>query len=157
MNYRELSEKLLSLLGGKDNILGNAACMTRLRISVRDLSIVDIEAIKKVEGVLGVVESETLQIILGPGKVNKALEEFSKLTGLPKGAVSDAPASAGGNVEDLAKENKAAQKAKYDKPLQNFLKKIANIFVALLPGIIAAGLINGFSNVVNVSTGGALS
>ena len=35
MNYRELSEKLLSLLGGKDNILGNAACMTRLRISVR--------------------------------------------------------------------------------------------------------------------------
>ena len=31
MNYRELSEKLLSLLGGKDNILGNAACMTRLR------------------------------------------------------------------------------------------------------------------------------
>ena len=47
MNYRELSEKLLSLLGGKDNILGNAACMTRLRISVRDLSIVDIEAIKK--------------------------------------------------------------------------------------------------------------
>lgn len=91
MNYRELSEKLLSLLGGKDNILGNAACMTRLRISVRDLSIVDIEAIKKVEGVLGVVESETLQIILGPGKVNKALEEFSKLTGLAKGAVSDAP------------------------------------------------------------------
>ena len=59
---------------------------------------------------LGVVESETLQISLGPGKVNKALEEFSKLTGLPKGAVSDAPASAGGNVEDLAKENKAAQR-----------------------------------------------
>ena len=111
MNYRELSEKLLSLLGGKDNILGNAACMTRLRISVRDLSIVDIEAIKKVEGVLGVVESETLQIILGPGKVNKALEEFSRLTGLAKGAVSDAPPSAGGTVEDLAKENKAAQKA----------------------------------------------
>ena len=60
-------------------------------------------------------------------------------------------------MEDLAKENKAAQKAKYDKPLQNFLKKIANIFVALFPGIIAAGLINGISNVVNVSTGGALS
>ena len=38
MNYRELSEKLLSLLGGKDNILGNAACMTRLRISVRAVS-----------------------------------------------------------------------------------------------------------------------
>lgn len=49
------------------------------------------------------------------------------------------------------------QKAKYDKPVQRFLKKIANIFVALLPGIIAAGLINGICNVINVSTHGALA
>ena len=60
--------------------------------------------------------------------VNKALEEFSKLTGLAKGAVSDAPASAAGNVEDLAKENKAAQKAKYDKPLQNFFEENCQYF-----------------------------
>lgn len=155
MDYRDLSGTLLELMGGKENILGNAACMTRLRVSVRDLGKVDTAAIKNVKGVLGVVESQTLQIVLGPGKVNKALEEFSKLTGLPKGEVADE-----GSFRDmsaLADENKAAQKAKYDKPLQNFLKKIANIFVALLPGIIAAGLINGMGNVINVSTGGALS
>lgn len=155
MNYRDLSEKLLELLGGSENILNNAACMTRLRVSVKSLDAVDIDAVKKVEGVLGVVESETIQIVLGPGKVNRVLDEFSKLTGLPGGAVADDMAVS--NAGSLAKENKAAQKAKYDKPLQNFLKKIANIFVALLPGIVAAGLINGISNVINVSTGGTLS
>lgn len=153
MNYKELCGKLLAYLGGKENVTGNAACMTRLRVSVKDLSKVNIEGIKNTAGVLGVVESDTVQIVLGPGKVNKALDEFCKLTGLAKGASADASA----DVEALARENKAAQKARHNKPLQNFLKKIANIFVALLPGIIAAGLINGICNVINVSTGGALS
>lgn len=59
---------------------------------------------------------------------------------------------------DAAATNKAAQKAKYEsKPVQAFLKKISNVFVALLPGIIAAGLINGICNVINVSTAGALA
>ena len=61
------------------------------------------------------------------------------------------------NVEDIAKENKAANKAKQTHPVQGFLRKIANIFVPLLPGIIAAGLINGITNVVNVSTHGSVS
>ena len=57
-------------------------------------------------------------------------------------------------MTDAAAENKAAQKAKYEhKPVQAFMKKIANVFVALLPGIIAAGLINGICNVINVSSG----
>ena len=57
-------------------------------------------------------------------------------------------------MADAAAENKAAQKAKYEhKPVQAFMKKIANVFVALLPGIIAAGLINGICNVINVSSG----
>lgn len=160
MNYSELSEKLLTLLGGKDNILGNAACMTRLRITVKDLNMVNTEEIKRLEGVLGVVESETFQIILGPGKVNKVLNEFTRLTGLTGGGASSPAAGsspAAMDVETLARANKAAQKAKHDKPVQNFLKKIANIFVALLPGIIAAGLINGICNVINVSSGGSFS
>lgn len=70
MDYKQVSEELLLLLGGKDNITSNAACMTRLRVGVKDLSKVDLEQIKKVEGVLGVVESNTLQIVFGPGKVN---------------------------------------------------------------------------------------
>ncbi len=151
MNYKEISEQLVELLGGKPNITSNAACMTRLRVGLRDMSKADTGGIKKVEGVLGIVEGDTLQIIFGPGKVNKVLEELYKITGLAKGQAED------GDVNDLTRENKAAQKAKYDKPVQRFLKKIANIFVALLPGIIAAGLINGICNVINVSTQGALS
>lgn len=155
MDYKQVSEELLSLLGGKTNITSNAACMTRLRIGVKDLSKVDLEQLKKVEGVLGVVESDTLQIVFGPGKVNKVLDEFYKLTGLPKGQADEGEKD--GDIQTVTRENKELQKAKYDKPVQRFLKKIANIFVALLPGIIAAGLINGICNVINVSTHGALA
>lgn len=154
MNYKEVSEKLLALLGGKDNVTSNAACMTRLRVGVRDISKVNLEAIKKLDGVLGVVEDDTLQIVFGPGKVNRVLEEFYKLTGLAKGQTEEDGAK---DAAGLAQENKAVQKAKYNKPLQRFLKKIANVFVALLPGIIAAGLINGICNVINITTQGSLS
>lgn len=149
MTNKELSEKILELLGGKGNVVSNAACMTRLRVGVRDASLVDVEGIKALDGVMGLVEDDTMQIVLGPGKVNKVLEEFSKLTGIAKGAVVDDI-----SLSDAAAENKAAQKAKYEsKPVQAFMKKIANVFVALLPGIIAAGLINGICNVINVSSG----
>ncbi len=150
MDYQELSKKILEKLGGKENVKSNEACMTRLRVGVNDMSKVDIEGLKSIEGVMGVVESDTVQVVLGPGTVNKVLDSFSALTGIAKAASAE-------DVTQVASENKAAQKAKYDKPLQNFLKRIANIFVPLLPGIIAAGLINGLTNVINVSTGGALS
>ena len=151
MTNKELAQKLLDLLGGKDNVLANAACMTRLRVTVKDTGNVDTEGIKALDGVMGLVEDDTMQIVLGPGKVNKVLEEFSKLTGLAKGVADE-------SVVDAAATNKAAQKAKYEsKPVQAFLKKISNVFVALLPGIIAAGLINGICNVINVSTAGALA
>lgn len=120
-------------------------------MTVKDAGNVDTEGIKALDGVMGLVEDDTMQIVLGPGKVNKVLEEFSKLTGLAKGVADE-------SVVDAAATNKAAQKAKYEsKPVQAFLKKISNVFVALLPGIIAAGLINGICNVINVSTAGALA
>ena len=150
MDVNVVSNELLRALGGKENITSNEACMTRLRVGVKDMSKVDVDAVKKIDGVMGVVESDTLQIVFGPGTVNKVLDVFAGLTGIAKGTVAE-------DVNDVARENKAAQKAKYDKPVQNFLKRIANIFVPLLPGIIAAGLINGLTNVINVSTGGALS
>lgn len=127
MTNKELAQKLLDLLGGKDNVLANAACMTRLRVTVKDTVNVDTEGIKALDGVMGLVEDDTMQIVLGPGKVNKVLEEFSKLTGLAKGVADE-------SVVDAAATNKAAQKAKYEsKPVQAFLKKISNVFVALLP------------------------
>lgn len=150
MNDKELSQQLLALLGGRENVVSNAACMTRLRVGTRDAALVDVEGIKALDGVMGVVEDDTMQIVLGPGKVSKVLDEFAQLTGIAKGVADD--------VAQAAAENKAAQKAKYShKPVQAFLKRIANIFVALLPGIIAAGLINGICNVINVASGNAFA
>lgn len=148
MDVREVAKTLIDLVGSKSNVKANATCMTRLRISVVDQTKVDIESIKKVDGVLGVVEGETVQVILGPGKVSKVGEEFAKLSGLNLG--SDEM-----GAEELAKENKAKLKAKQQTPVHEFLQKIAKIFIPLIPGIIAAGLINGLTNVINVSTGGA--
>ena len=105
MTNKELAQKLLDLLGGKDNVLANAACMTRLRVTVKDTGNVDTEGIKALDGVMGLVEDDTMQIVLGPGKVNKVLEECSKLTGLAKGVADE-------SVVDAAATNKAAQKAK---------------------------------------------
>lgn len=148
MDVREVAKTLVALVGSKGNVKANATCMTRLRISVVDQSKVDVEAIKQVEGVLGVVEGQTVQVILGPGKVNKVGEEFAKMTGLTLG--SDEM-----GAEELARENKAQLKARQTTPVHEFLQKIAKIFIPLIPGIIAAGLINGLTNVINVSTGGA--
>ncbi len=152
MDYQKIAKEVLLAVGGKENVSANAACMTRLRISVVDPGKADIAALKKTEGVLGVVDSGTIQLVFGPGTVNKVGEEFSLLTGLALGAEQ-----ADQDVETIAQENKTANKAKHNGPVQNFLKRIANIFVPLLPGIIAAGLINGVCNVINVSTQGALS
>ena len=148
MDAKRIAKEIYDILGGKENIISNAVCMTRLRVKVRGDA--DVEKLKKVDGVLNVVEAETLQIVLGPGKVNSVGDEFSKLTGMPLGFSDN-------NVEDVAKENKKANKQKHNGPVQRFLQKIANIFVPLLPGIIAAGLVMGLTNVVNVMTKNAYS
>lgn len=151
MDYAKVAADVAEHVGGVSNVLGNAACMTRLRIKVADATKVDLEGLKAIEGVLSVVnDGDRLEVVFGPGVVNKVIAEFVKLTHIHAG---DQEVSVG----EAAAENKAAQKAKHDKPVQRFLKRIGNIFVPLLPGIIAAGLINGITNVINVSTGNALS
>lgn len=149
--YDEIAQEVLDLSGGQGNIQSNATCMTRLHLKFQDRSKVDLEKIRKMDDVLGVVDGETLQIVFGPGKVTNIGNEFSKLTGIPLGAEA-----AEINLAEIAKENKAKQKAKYDKPLQRFFKHFANIFLPLLPGIAGAGLINGITKAINVSNDNAL-
>lgn len=141
----EVAKQVLDNVGGRENIRGNATCMTRLHVTVVDTSKVNIDALKKIEGVMGVVSGQTIQIIFGPGKVNKVGAEFSELTKIPLGSEDD-------NVAVIAKENKKNREKKQTSKVQIFFKHFANIFVPLLPGIIAAGMINGLTNVINVST-----
>ena len=76
MTNQELSRKILELVGGKSNVVSAVNCMTRLRIQLKDSSLAQIDELKKAEGVLGVVEDETLQVVLGPGKARKVCDIF---------------------------------------------------------------------------------
>ncbi len=140
-----LAREILEQLGGADNISDVASCMTRLRVKPADYSKVDIAGIKKIDGVLGVVEEETLQIILGPGIVTKVANEVSEITGKTARLVDESDPNpfeglAGRTKDDLNKKNAT--------PFKLFLRRIASIFIPLIPAIVASGLIAGITNVI---------
>ncbi len=121
--------------GGKDNIKRVAHCMTRIRMEVHDYEQINLAELKKVEGVMGVVEDETLQVIVGPGTVNKVAEQLCNITGLTLGEVK--------NSDHVAEDMKSSIKKKNNTPIKNFLKRIGSIFIPLIPALVASGLING--------------
>lgn len=87
--HTQLVETLLPLVGGKENILQASHCMTRLRLNLKDYGKADINAIKKVSGVVGCINSGgQLQIIIGT-TVADVYDEFCKMTGLEKQAAVD--------------------------------------------------------------------
>ena len=138
MTNQELSRKILELVGGKENVTSATSCMTRLRITLKDASKVNMTALKNTEGVLGVVEDVTLQVVLGPGKARKVCDLF----------VVDAGVK-GMNTEATWQENKAAMKAgQKDNALKRGLRTIASIFIPMIPAIIAAGLFNGIASLL---------
>lgn len=115
------AQALLPLLGGASNIAAVENCMTRMRVTPVDPGLIDVAAVKKVPGVLGVVEDDTFQIVLGPGAVTKVTTAFR---GLLEASGHDAKALA-----DKGASIKAAQKERNNTPFKNLLRKIANIFV----------------------------
>lgn len=89
-DWNKLAEQVVELVGGKDNITNVLHCVTRLRFNLRDYGAADQEAIKKVPGVLSVVDAGTqLQVVIGPD-VNKAYDAVLALTGLTGGGSVDA-------------------------------------------------------------------
>lgn len=133
----KLAQDILQQIGGGDNIQSLNYCMTRLRLDLRDRSKVNMSALKNIDGVLGVVDDETLQIIVGPGVVNKVASEISEITDVKLGEALDV------QEDDVAALTKAKIKKKNETPLKNLLRKIGNIFIPLIPGLVASGLING--------------
>ncbi|MFH5835141.1 PTS transporter subunit EIIC [Proteiniclasticum sp. C24MP] len=144
MNNKELAIRLVELVGGKSNVIKAGNCMTRLRLTVKDPSKVKAEEIKATEGVLGlVVDGNTYQIVLGPGKVKKVMDICADELGLPRDA-SEADWEA--NKESM----KSMQK---QSPFKAAIKTIADIFIPLIPAIIAAGLFNGFASLIGTLQG----
>ncbi|GAA3742260.1 PTS transporter subunit EIIC [Streptomyces tremellae] len=166
---RATAEAILPLVGGAANVTSVAHCMTRLRLGLRDRSLVQDEALKALPAVLGVVEDDTYQIVLGPGAVARVTPEFESLVAEAGDTAAAGPASAGPaqeapapgrdggaparprTAEELAAQGaqmRAARKAKNATPVKLFLRRVANIFVPLIPALIGCGIISGINGLL---------
>ncbi|MFJ9766551.1 PTS transporter subunit EIIC [Streptomyces erythrochromogenes] len=153
---RATAAAILPLVGGPDNITSIAHCMTRLRIALRDRSLVRDEALKALPAVLGVVEDDTYQIVLGPGAVARVTPEFEALveegrSAVPPAAPPTAAAPHPVTADELASQGaalKEARKARNATPFKLLLRRIANIFVPLIPALIGCGVIAGLNGLL---------
>ncbi|MDM8534668.1 PTS transporter subunit EIIC [Clostridiaceae bacterium HSG29] len=137
MSNQKLLNEIIRLLGTNSNIASATNCMTRLRVKVKNEELVDKDAIKKIDGVMGLVEDETIQIVVGPGKAGKLMELYNELY-----ADNATPTN---NWEENKSKIKGNQK---QSKFKQSLRVIGEIFIPLLPAIIAAGLFNGFAGLI---------
>ena len=145
MTIQELTNSILKEVGGKSNVLTATNCMTRLRINVKNPSAINEAALKKIEGVLGIVHDrpEYIEVVVGPGKCRKC-SDYCKELGIP--AAADA---AGMSTDNSWQANKAAMKAgQKENKIKTLLKTFGDIFVPLIPGVIAAGLCSGIGTLL---------
>ncbi|WP_374774591.1 PTS transporter subunit EIIC [Streptomyces sp. NBC_01310] len=155
---RATAAAILPLVGGPDNVTSIAHCMTRLRISLRDRSLVQDEALRALPAVLGVVEDDTYQIVLGPGTVARVTPEFEALVEegrSPARAPAPTPAPTptphaitAAQLQAQGAALKEAQKARNATPVKLLLRRIANIFVPLIPALIGCGIIAGLNGLL---------
>ena len=142
MTNEELVRQSLENLGGRSNVISATNCMTRLRIEVKDDAKINEEAIKKIEGVLGVVHDRPgyIEIVVGPGKCRKCAD-ICRSMGIP--------AAGEASTKNDWQANKAAVKAgQKQSKIKSMLKTFGDIFVPLLPGVIAAGLCSGLATLM---------
>ena len=145
MTNQELSLKILELVGGKENVTAATNCMTRLRVNLKDYAKADIEGLKATEGVLQVIEMDNLHIVLGPGKAKKVTDLFKADAGVTEAMSTDAS----------WQDNKAAMKAGQKQgKVKTALKAVGDIFVPLIPGVIAAGICSGLATLITQANPG---
>lgn len=145
MTIEQLVDKILENVGTKSNIITATNCMTRLRINVKSDAPVNEEALKALEGVMGIVHDRAnyWEVVVGPGKCRKCADRCKDL-GIPA-AADGTDMTAGGDW----KANKAAVKASQkDNKVKSMLKTFGDIFVPLIPGVIAAGLCAGVNTLI---------
>lgn len=162
---QQLSERIIAAVGGMDNIDSVMNCMTRVRIKVLDENKVDDQELRHIDGVMGVIHDERIQVVVGPGTVNKVANHMAELSGvklgdpIPHNHNDSEKMDYKSYAADKAKANKEAHKAKQKNgKLNKVLKSIANIFIPLIPAFIGAGLIGGIAAVLsNLMVAGYIS
>lgn len=155
MDNNTLAKLLVDDFGGSDNLIEVINCMTRVRVKVKDSSKVNFGAIKSREGVMGLVEGDQIQVVLGPGKSEKVAKAMAEISN----AKLSEESAAGTDLERRTRENKEAYKAKQTQSgFKKFTATIASIFVPLIPAFVGAGLIGGIASVLsNMATAGTLT
>lgn len=127
MNNTEIAKSVIEAIGGKDNVSSVAHCATRLRIMVKDKEKIDknrVENIDKVQGAF--FNAGQFQIIFGTGTVNRIYDEVVSL-GLPTSTTSEMKAEA----------------AKQGNWFQRAVRTFGDVFVPIIPAIVATGLFMG--------------
>ena len=128
MDYGKAAKAVYEQVGGRDNIISAAHCATRLRLVIADNSKCDKAQLEEIDGVKGVFEaSGQLQIIFGTGTVNKVYDEFIRLAGIKEAGTQEVKQAA-------ASRQNVAKRA---------IKTLGDIFVPIIPAIVASGLLMG--------------
>lgn len=163
MDYKSLAKKIFDITGPEENILHAANCMTRLRLQLAQAAPETAAQLKALEGVISVNQADTeLQVILGPGAAEQTAAAFQQLLQTARAQAKEkaqpAPSGQGSQKQgqDITpgygigdgKKLHAEIKAKNATPFKLLLKKISGIFIPLIPGFIACGLITGLLNLL---------
>lgn len=133
MDYKNIAEQTLAAIGGKENVAAVAHCATRLRLVLNDEEKVDQTKLDEIDVVKGTFSTGgQFQIIFGPGTVNEVYKELALLTGLSEMSTKDV-------------KNAGSKKM---NGLQRFVKMLSDIFIPIIPAIVAGGLLMGINNLL---------
>lgn len=131
--YEAISKALVENVGGQDNILFVTHCATRLRLVLKDNSLAQMDKIENIEHVKGAfVAGDQLQVVFGAGLVNAIYDEFVVYTGNKTG--------------DELRQVVSTQK---QNPFQRFIKAISDVFIEIMPSILAAALLMGLNSLLS--------
>ena len=135
MDYAKIASQVIEHVGGKQNIKSVQHCATRLRLQLKDNDLRNEDAVSDIEGVKGVFLTQSqFQIIFGSGLVNLVYDEVQKQLGI--------------SVDTPADDEKEEKKGNV---LQRLVKLLSDIFVPIIPAIVAGGLLMGVNNILTAA------
>lgn len=127
-DYEQMAEQIIECSGGGDNFLTVTNCATRVRVTYRDIEAVNLEQMKAIEGVLSVIVKDGVQIVVGPGVCKTIAELVQKKLNVSEDS-------------DYVVSREPGKKKK-----NNILRIFSDIFVPILPAMIAGGVLQGLNN-----------
>ena len=134
LDYRQAAQEILDAIGGPGNVVSAAHCATRLRLALADDAKVDQAAVDNAAGAKGNFKaSGQLQVIYGTGTVNKVYDEFIAL----------------GHISAATKAEAKEAAAQQTNPLMRAIKLLGDVFVPIIPAIVASGLLLGIMSALS--------